>query len=151
MNYLLTARMVHMLAYSMERSPSWHANRFSASQEISPHFIGPKFHYLIHKRPPTAPFLNQLDPVHALTSHSLKIHLNIIFPFTPGSSKCSLSLRFPHQNPVHTSPLPHTCYMPLPSHIFLKQIYSLIVFIVQFRMSGECLLSLTPTAIFRVV
>jgi hypothetical protein len=28
----------------------------------------------------------------------------------------SLSLRFPHQNPVHTSPFPHTCYMPCPSH-----------------------------------
>jgi hypothetical protein len=25
-------------------------------------------------------------------------------------------LRFPHQNPVHTSPLLHTRYMPRPSH-----------------------------------
>ena len=28
----------------------------------------------------------------------------------------SLSFRFPHQNPVYTSPPPHTCYMPHPSH-----------------------------------
>ena len=28
----------------------------------------------------------------------------------------SLSLRFPHQIPVHASPLTHTCYMPGPSH-----------------------------------
>ena len=32
------------------------------------------------------------------------------------SSKWSLSLRFPHRNPAHTSLLPHTCYMPRLSH-----------------------------------
>jgi hypothetical protein len=32
----------------------------------------------------------------------------------PGSSKWSLSLRFPHPNPVYASPLPHICYMPCP-------------------------------------
>ena len=33
-----------------------------------------------------------------------------------GSPKWSLSLRFPHQSPVYASPLPHTCYIPRPSH-----------------------------------
>jgi hypothetical protein len=28
----------------------------------------------------------------------------------------SLSLRFPHQNPIHASLLPHPWYMPRPSH-----------------------------------
>jgi hypothetical protein len=43
--------------------------------------------------------------------HILKIHLNIILPFTLG---CSLKLL--HQNPVYASPLSHTCYMLRPSH-----------------------------------
>jgi hypothetical protein len=29
-----------------------------------------------------------------------------------GSSKWSLSLRFPHKNTVYTTALPHGCYMP---------------------------------------
>ena len=50
------------------------------------------------------------------TSHFLKIHLTIIISSTPGSPKWSFSLRFPHQNPVHASPVTHTRYMPRPSH-----------------------------------
>ena len=66
--------------------------------------------------PDTCPLLSQLDPVHTPTSHFLKIQLNIILPTTPGYPKWSLSLRFPHQNPVYTSPLPYTRYMSRPSH-----------------------------------
>ena len=51
-----------------------------------------------------------------LTFHFLKIHLNIILPSKPGSSKLSFSPGFPNQNPVYTSNLPHTCYMSRPSH-----------------------------------
>ena len=47
-------------------------------------------------------------------SYFLKIHLYIILPSKPGSSKWSLSIRFSHQNLVWASPLPHTCYMPRP-------------------------------------
>ena len=68
------------------------------------------------KYSPPVPLLSQLDPVNTPTSHFLKIHLNIILPSMPGSPKWSLSLRFPHRNPVYTSPLPHTCYMSRPSH-----------------------------------
>jgi len=45
--------------------------------------------------------------------------LNITLPSTPGSPQWSLSLRFPHQKPVHASPLTHTHHMPHPSHSFL--------------------------------
>jgi hypothetical protein len=37
----------------------------------------------------------------------------------PGYPQWSLSLRFPHQNPVNASPIPHTCYMLRPSHYSL--------------------------------
>jgi len=51
------------------------------------------------------------------TSHFLRIHLNIILPSIPGSSKWCLSLKFPHQNPVYASPLHHMRYIPRPSHL----------------------------------
>jgi hypothetical protein len=49
-------------------------------------------------------------------THFLKTHLTNILPSMPASSKWSLSHRFPHQNPVYTSPLPHACYTSHPSH-----------------------------------
>ena len=87
---------------------------FAANQEIPRNLWNPKVHYSIHKCTPPVPILSQLDPVHDLSSHFLNIHLNVILPSRPGSSKCSPYHRFPHQNPVYISSLPHTCYMTGP-------------------------------------
>jgi len=97
----------------MERSPYWEANWFSASQEIPCILWNLKFHDHIHKCLPLVPILSQINAVLASTSHFLRIYLNIVLPSAPGSSKWSVSLRFPHQNLVYTLPLSHTCYMEL--------------------------------------
>ena len=60
--------------------------------------------------------LSQLDPFHTPTFNILKIHLNIILPFAPGSPKWPVSFTFLHPNPVHASPLHYTRYMTRPSH-----------------------------------
>ena len=111
--------LTYLLTYlTMELSPSWEANRFSASQEIPRILWNLKFHYRIHKCPPSFPILSQLDPVHTPTSHFLKIHLNIILPSTPGSPMWPLSLRYPHHNPVYASLLPPYALQAPPISFF---------------------------------
>ena len=85
-----------LLTYFIVQSPSWEAN-----QEI-PHISrNLKVHYRTHKRPPPVPILGRPNSVHIPTSHLLEIHSNIIHPSMPRSPQWSLSLRFPHQDPIH--------------------------------------------------
>ncbi len=89
---------------------------FAATQEIPPILWNAKVHYRTHKRPTPVPILSQLHSVPTTPPHFLKIHLNIILPSPSWSPQWSLSLRFPHQNTVHTSPFLHKCHKPRPSH-----------------------------------
>ena len=108
----LTYLLTYLLTYSMVQSPSWEANWFAASQQIPRISRNPKVHYRTHKRPPPVSILGQPNPVHTPTSHLLEIRPNIIHPFTSRSPQWSLSLRFPHQDPLLT----HTRHMHSPSH-----------------------------------
>ena len=85
----------------MVQSPSSEANWFAASQEIPRISRNQKVHYRTHKRPPPVNILGQPNPVHIPTSHLLEIRPDIIHPSTPRSPQWSLSLRFPHQDPIH--------------------------------------------------
>ena len=105
--YLLT----YLLTYCMVQSPSWEGNWFAASQEIPRISRNPKVHYCTHSRPPPVSILGQPSPVHIHISHLLEIHRNIIHSSTPSSPQWSLSLRFPHQDPIQPPLLTHTCHI----------------------------------------
>ena len=113
----MSAYCAMSLTYSMVQSPSWEANSFAASQEIPCISRNPNVHYRTHKRPPPVSILGQPYTVHIPTSHLLEIQPNIIHPSTPRSPQWSLSLRFPHQDPIHplSSPIRATC----PVHLIL--------------------------------
>ena len=49
---------MNMLTCSMEQSPAWEANWFSASQEIPRTLWKPKVHYRLHKCPPPVPIVS---------------------------------------------------------------------------------------------
>ena len=113
---ILVPPTIRALTYSMVQSPSSEANWFAASQQIPRISRNPMVHYRTHKRPPPVSILGQSNPVHIPTSFHLQFHPNIIHPSTLRSPQPSLSLRFPHQYPIHPPLLTHTRHMPSPSH-----------------------------------
>ena len=114
-----------VLTHSMQQSPSWEADRFSASQGI-PHILqNPNVHYHIHKYPPCVSILSQFDPVHTPTSHFLKIHLNTIPHLSLGLPSDVFTSGFPTKT-LYTSllsPKRATC----PAHLILLDCVSAIL------------------------
>jgi len=113
--YSIYLLLIYLLIHSMQHSPSWEVNRFSASQENSPHFMEPEGSLPHSQVLATCPYSEPARSSPYPHTHFLKIHLNIILPSTPGTPKRPHSLRFLHQNSVYASPLPNTRYMPRPS------------------------------------
>ena len=100
----------------MEHSPSWEANRFSASQEIHRILWNLKVHHCFRKCPPPVPILSQLVPVHTPHTISWRSIIIIYSHMWLGLPSGLLPPSFPHQNPFCTSPLRHTCHMSNQSH-----------------------------------
>jgi hypothetical protein len=64
----------------MEQSCYGEGNRFSSGQETRRILWNQKVSCHIRKSPPNVPILIPINPVHAFTSHFVKIHFNIILP-----------------------------------------------------------------------
>ena len=77
----------------------------------------PKVHCLVHNSSPPVAIPSQINSVNATQFYCFRSIL-ILSSHLRLSLKWSLSLRFPHQNPVYTCPLPHTCHMPHLSPFF---------------------------------
>ena len=114
----------------MEQSPACKDNRSSVNK--FPAFYETQKFFTAIKRACHCPCTEPDQSSPCPPSHSMKIHFNTIpLPSMDRSSKRSLSFMPPHQNPVCTSPLPHTYYMLCPPRHSLYDHSNNIQWIVQ--------------------
>jgi len=106
--YLL---LLHLFTYYIEQSPSWEANRLSASQETPHSLWNPKVHCRIHKCPPPVSVFSssiQSMPPHptwrsvSILTFRLRLGLpNGLIPSgVPFMSRPSHSSRYDHPNNI---------------------------------------------------
>jgi len=131
----------------MEQSISWEADRYATSQEIPLVLWTPNVHYRTHKSPPPVPIHSQINPVHTPTSHFLKIHLNIILPSMPGSSKVVSSPQVSLIKTLYT-PLLSPYVLHIPPITFFS-IWLLIMFGEQYISLSSSLCSFLHSLLLR--
>ena len=91
------------------------------------------------KEPATLPFVEPDQSSPYPQSKFLETCFNIILLSTPRSSKCFLSLRFPHHSPAYISPLPICAICPV--HLILLDFIIRIILGEQYRSLSSSLCS----------
>jgi hypothetical protein len=124
---------LHKAQLAPRGSPS-EINCSSANQEIPRISCNKMIITAFQTAPSPIPILSHIKPVHV--AHP--INFNIILPSTSRSSKWPLSLRFPHQNPVCTSPLPRPTHLiwSLAANLNAGVVWS--PYVLQFSFTCNC-------------
>ena len=130
-NALITASSGYLLTYSIVQSPSWAANWFAAIQEIPP-FHGTRRFITTLKRVRHLS-LSWASPIQSIYPHPtswrsiliLSTHLRLGLP------SGSLSLRFPHQDPIH--PLSSAIRATWPAHLHNSAVFCILTTLVKLR------------------
>jgi len=71
--------------------------------------------YRVHKRPPPAPILNQMNPLYIFPPYFSKTHSDIILSFTARSSAWSLPCGFSNQTRIFKNGRVTSIITPFPN------------------------------------
>jgi hypothetical protein len=111
----LIKTFVHSLTHGAE--PFLRSRQLCTHARTSQNFIEPEgWLPRSHKSPPLLLTISHINSIHIIQSYLSEIHFHIVQLPTSWSSQWSLSFWFCNQCPICIPLLPHSCYMPYPSH-----------------------------------